>query len=279
MSSVKPALHFGPRLVAAPTGSLRAAVVVRPRRSIESAKPLPGEPGSVYERALEQHAVLVKTLEYFGVETVVLDAHADDPYEPAVTDAAIAFEDGAVMMRPTAMSRRGESDRLEAEFERIDVPLAGHIAGPGLLDGSDVVLVGSTAFVGASARGNALGRTGFAHVATAHGYSVVEVPYDPSVPALSCVLAGVAPDTVVLAGSKVDRAPFAGFKTILLEIGEELAAGVLVLGERHVIADRRYRTAFSTMRRAGIVVEGLDLYDFAKIGITPSMLAMPLKRE
>jgi len=46
-----------------------------------------------------------------------------------------------------------------------------------------------------------------------------------------------------------------------------------------VIADIRYRTALSTMRRAGIAVEALDLYDFGKLGISPSMLTLVLRRE
>lgn len=271
--------HFGPRLIGSPTGSLRAAMLVKPNPGIEKAKPLPGEPGTVYAWALEQHAVFRKTLEYFGVETIVLDPHGSDPYEASAADAAVAFEDGAMLMRPTLMSRRAEADRAQAEFGRIDVPLAGHIVAPGLLDGTDVVLAGTTAFVGIGKRGNALGRAGFAAVAGAHGYRVVEVRLADGVPALRAVASAVAADTVVLAPDKVDPAAFAGFKTIVLERGEELGAGVLCLGDGRVLADIRYRTALTAMRRAGITVEAIDLYDFCKVGITPSMLALALKRD
>jgi hypothetical protein len=65
----------------------------------------------------------------------------------------------------------------------------------------------------------------------------------------------------------------------VLERGEENAAGVLCLGERHVLADVRYRTSFSIMRRAGLGVEAIDLYEFAKAGMTPAMLALALKRD
>ncbi|MGA8535643.1 MAG: hypothetical protein WB615_16160 [Candidatus Tumulicola sp.] len=272
-------VHFGPRLVGSPTGTLRAAVLVRPNRSIERARPLPGEPGSVYSRALEQHTVLCKTLKYYGVETIVLEPHGDDSFEASAADAAIAFEDGAMMLRPTAMSRRAEADRTEVEFARLDVPLAGHIVAPGLLDGTDVVLAGNTAFVGVGKRGNELGRSGFAEVARAHGYRVAEVRLADGVTALRTVAGAVAKDTIVLAADKVDPAPFGGFKTIVLERGEELAAGVLCLGEGRVLADIRFRTALRQMRRAGVAVESIDLYDFYKIGITPSMLVLPLKRD
>lgn len=273
------AIHFGPRLVGTPTGKLRAALLVRPSIAIEAAMPIQGEPGAVYSRALEQHEILRKTLAFFGVETIVLDTHSEDPNESAVADAAVVFEDGALVTRPSAMSRRGEADRIEAEFGKLDVPLAGHVAAPGLFDGGDVVLAARTAFVGAGARGNALGRRGFASVAQAHGYTVVEVPLAAEAPPLRSIVSAVARDTVVIARELVDASAFAGFKTIVLERGEAMGAGVLVLGEHHVIADVRYRTALARMRKAGIVVEGIDLYDFEKVGVTPSMLALALKRD
>jgi N-dimethylarginine dimethylaminohydrolase len=275
----KSALRFGPLLVQTPAGRLRAAVLVKPTASIETAAPLIGEPGTVYAWSLEQHAILRRTLEYFGVETILLEPHSTDAYESAAANAAVALRDGAVLMRPTAMARRAEADRMRAEFACIDVPLAGHIAAPGLLDGNDVMLARDTAFVGAGARGNELGRSGFSQVARAHGYRVVEVKLAAGVPALRAVAAAVANDAIVLGADKADPAAFSGFRTIVLERGEENAAGVICLGERHVLADVRYRTALSTMRRAGITVEAIDLYEFAKIGMTPSMLALALKRD
>jgi N-dimethylarginine dimethylaminohydrolase len=272
-------VSFGPRLVATATGPLRAAVLVKPSRSIEQAEPLSGEPGSVYARALEQHDVLCSTLEYFGVEIERVEPRGFDPFEASAGDAAVAFEDGAVMMRTSALSRRSEVDRMESEFARLDVPLAGHVAAPGLLDGNDVVLAGTTAFVGVGRRGNELGRDGFAKVANAHGYRVVEVKLAGDAPALRAVMGAVAHDTVAFGAGTVDASAFEGFRTIVLERGESQAAGVLVLDERHVLADIRYRTAFATMRRAGVTVEAIDLYEFGKLGITPSMLTLALRRD
>jgi dimethylargininase len=258
---------------------LRTALLVKPTPDIERAKPLPGEPGTVYDWALEQHETLRRTLEYFGAQTIVVESSAGDPKACAVADAAVGFEDGAMLMRPTAMSRRGEVERLAAEFARIDVPLAGHVSAPGLLDGGDVLLVGDTAFVGRESRGNDLGREGFAHVARAHGYKVVEVALGPNAPRLRCVAGALAKDLVVLAPGEVDHEAFAGCKRVVLDRGEELGAGVLVLGERHVLTDIRYRTAWQKLRAAGVTVEAIDLYEYCKIGLTPSMLALALKRD
>lgn len=273
------AVGLGPSLVATATGRLRCAVLVRPNPGIERAGARIGEPGAIYARAVEQHEILRSTLEYCGVETIVLGSHASDPYEVSAGDSAVVFEDGAVLMRPTAMSRRAEADRMQAEFAQLDVPLAGHIASPGLLDGTDVILAGETAFVGVGSRGNALGREGFAKLAGARGYRVVEVRLAPNVLSLRCVAGAVAKDTIVVGADKADVTAFSGFRTIVLERGEELGAGVLCLGERHVLAEIRYRTALAQMRRAGITVESIDLYEFTKLGVAPSMLALALKRE
>ena len=209
----------------------------------------------------------------------MLEPHGEDPYETAICDAAVVFEDGATIMRPSAMSRRAEADRFESECARLDIPIAGAIAAPGLLDGGDVLLVARTAFLGMSSRGNEIGRAGFTAVARAHGFDVIEVPLAPDASSLRSVAGAVARDTVVIAPDKVDSSAFKGFRTIELERGEDHAAGVICVGEHHVIANARYRTSLARMRKAGIVVEGIDLYDFEKVGITPSLLALALKRD
>jgi dimethylargininase len=276
--TTKDAISFGQRLVASPTGKLRAAVLLRPSASIEGAAPKHGEPGAVYARALEQHEILRKTLSFFGIETIVLEGRGEDAYESAIADAAVVFEDGALLMRPTAMSRRAEVDRLEAEFARIGLKQAGRVATPGLFDGGDLLLAGRTAFIGVGKRGNVLGRENVAAFVRAHGFDAVEVALAADAPPLRALASAVAQDTIVAACDGLDTSAFKNFKRIDLERGEASAAGVLVLGERHVIADVRYKTSLARMRKAGIVVEGIDLYDFEKVGITPSMLALAVVR-
>lgn len=272
-------VNYGPRLVAHPTGALRAAVVVAPSHAIENARPLPGELNAIYPRARSQQEILAKTLRYFGCEVTVLEPSSSDPYASAVVDAAVVFENGAVIMRPSSMTRRPECAWLEGEFVQRDIPIAGHIAAPGLLDGSDVLLVGSTAFISVSKRSNALGRSGFAQIAKAHGFSVREVQLrDASVP-LRAYVGALSSDSVVLAPpSAIDHAAFSGFKVFTAPLGDERGAGVLNIGEHHVIADVRYPKVIDMLRRGGVIVEAIDLHDFGRAGISPSMLVVDLKR-
>ncbi len=272
-------VSFGPRLVAHPTGALRAAALVAPPPAIEEARPLPGEPSAIHGRAVAEQSILIKTLEYFGCEVTLLGAHTSDPYASAVVDATIVFENGAVMMRPSSMSRRPEVAWLESEFEKRDIPIAGHIAAPGLIDGSDVLMAGNTAFIGVTKRNNALGRAGFGQIARAHGFSVVEVRIADTAPSLRAVAGVVAADTVVLAPpNQIDHLAFKGFKIYAAPAGEELGCGVLNLGEHHVLADIRFPKVVDLLRKGGNVVEAIDLYDFGRIGLCPSVLVADLKR-
>ena len=272
-------VSYGPRLVAHSTGALRGAVLAAPSPAIENARPLQGELNAIYPRARAEQEILAKTLRYFGCEVTLLETHNDDPYACAIADAAVVFENGAVIMRPSSMSRRPQAAWLEAELVKRDIPIAGHIAAPGLLDGSDVLLCGMTAFIGASKRSNALGRSGFAQIAKAHGFAVREVQLrDPSA-SLRAFAGAISADTVVLAPeTKIDHAAFEGFKIHVAPIGHERGAGVLNLGDHHVLANVRYPGVVDMLRRAGIVVEAIDLHDFGRVGISPSMIALDLKR-
>ncbi len=272
-------VSYGPRLVANPTGALRAAMLVAVSAAIEEARPLAGEPSAVHARAASAQRILVKTLEYFGCDTTVLQPHGGDPYACAVADAAIAFENGVVMMRPCSMARRPQVAWLEAQLEQHDIPIAAHVSPPGLLDGSDVIMAGNTAFIGASARSNALGRNGFAQIARAHGYGIVEVRLGERAGSLRAVAGVLAKDAFVLAGPQyVDHAAFASYKVYTANSGDELGAGVLNLGEHHVLADMRFPKVVDMLRKRGVIVEAIDLYDFARVGITPSMLVADIKR-
>ena len=277
MTSTK--ISYGPQLVAHASGSLRAALLVRPTVAIETVVPLIGEPHAIYARALEQHGILAETLKYFGVDVRVIDgSESNHPLESAVAGLAVCFEGGAFLMRPPALARAQALGRIEAEFGIIDVPLCGNVASPGLLDGSDVLLAGRVAFIGVSQRSNALGRRAFADAARANGYRPVEVQIDARAPSLRAVASAVSNETVVIATDRLDESVFADFKIVRVERGEELGAGVFPLGDGRVLANTRYRTSLDQIRRAGIAVESIDLGEFGKVGMAPANLVLALKR-
>jgi hypothetical protein len=53
---------------------------------------------------------------------------------------------------------------------------------------------------------------------------------------------------------------------------------VLALGNRRVLANLRFRETTPLLRKAKFTVESIDLWEFGKIGATPSVMALALKR-
>ncbi len=258
--------------------TLRSALLIRPTPALDRLTPLPAEPSPIFPRAVEQHLILEKTLRYFRVETTVIDAGTGGALSVAAADTAVVLERGAVMMRNSVLHRPNDVARTRAQFERLGVPILASIEPPASIDGSEILLIADTAFIGVSRRSNALGRSTFAEIVRSAGMNVLEVAMAPGAPALRSIASAVSADTIVVAPQGFDSGAFAGFNTIVLDRGEELAAGVLPLGERRVIANLRFRTSLSKMRHAGVAIEAIDLHEFGKVGLTPSMLVLPIAR-
>jgi dimethylargininase len=132
----------------------RHAITRRPGRSLVQGLSTSGLGPPDHEHALEQHARYVGALRACGMAVCVLPEAEAYPDSVFVEDAAICTPRCAVLTRPGAPSRRDEPALLEHA-------LRGHYAGaiariepPGTLDGGDVLVIGSYACVGLSARSN-----------------------------------------------------------------------------------------------------------------------------
>jgi dimethylargininase len=108
-----------------------------------------------HARAVKQHAAYEAALAQHVVEIVRVPALDELPDAVFVEDAAVVFDELAVMARSGALSRRPESRGVERVLARYrDVE---HIVAPGTLDGGDVLRVGKRIFVGRSSRTNDAG--------------------------------------------------------------------------------------------------------------------------
>jgi dimethylargininase len=270
--------------------TLRAAIVAPPSSAIERERPVAGEPSSIAERARAQHGVLLMRLAALGANVIKVDADPIAPLGALCADVAIALSDGAVIMRPSDVNRRREAAGVEAALQAAGIPIVGRIEPPGLLDGGDILLGPETVYIGVASRrasetgiaqrlhGNEHGREQFAALARARGLKVVEVPLAAHVQRLRSVASLVDARTVVCASSVLDAECFAGLERIDVPSGEDYAAGLLVIGRRRVITNLRFRETIPRLRAAKIFVDAIDLWEFGKIGATPSSLVLPIKR-
>ncbi|MBL8244550.1 MAG: dimethylargininase, partial [Rhodanobacteraceae bacterium] len=133
---------------------------------------------------------------------------------------------------------------------------------PGTLDGGDVMRVGRTLYVGASARSNAAGTAQLREALAAHGYRVERVPMQGCLHLKSAVTA-LDDDTLLIQPQWVDPAHFAGFRLIEVDPQEAHAANILRVGSSLVYPANFPRTA-QRLRAAGYSVRTLDVSELQK---------------
>jgi len=122
------------------------------------------------ETAIEQHAAYCRTLEEHGLVVQTVPAAHELPDAVFVEDTAVVVDELAVMTRPGAESRRAEVPAIAKALEPWRELV--YLQAPATLDGGDVLVVGKTVFVGASARTNDAGRRQLAEALEPFGYRV-----------------------------------------------------------------------------------------------------------
>jgi dimethylargininase len=284
-TQVVPVKSLAAPYVSSDAAALASAIVLRPSVAVDRLPPIKGEPSPIADRAVEQHAILVRTLRDHGVRVHELEPTSESPTESLVADCAIVLPQGVVIARPSAIERRAEVVAVERHLTELGVPILGRIEAPGLLDATDVAIAPGRIFIGVPRAGaalrrrsNELGRKQLEAFALQQGFAVVELAVAHDVPRLRDVFSIVASDTLIAAPDRVDLVAASDLRVIEVPRGEELAAGVLALGERLVIANLRFRESIAIMRKAKIAVEAIDLWEFGKAGFGPFALALAVKR-
>jgi dimethylargininase len=213
-------------------------------------------------KAAEQHAAYERALSEAGFEIVRLPELADDPDAVFVEDTALLLGGHAIITRPGAASRIGETEStaagLAAAFEL-------HRIEGGFLDGGDVLRIGRTLYVGLSTRTDRDGIASLAALATPLGYDVVQAELRDCLH-LKTGATFAGPDgsgTPVLLYSErsVDPAQFAGVEP--LAVLEAAAANCVRAGDRVILPAGNPRTA-ELLRNRGFHVVELDVSELQK---------------
>jgi dimethylargininase len=120
--------------------------------------------------ARRQHAEYERALESTGCTVERVSSDASMPDAVFIEDAAIVLDELAIVSRPGAASRRGETAAVAEALARHRRVVT--IDAPGTMDGGDVLSVGRTIFVGRSTRTNDDGIASLRAITEPLGYSV-----------------------------------------------------------------------------------------------------------
>ncbi len=211
--------------------------------------------------ARRQHAAYCRALESLGCNVIALPALPEYPDSVFVEDVALVFDEIAIATRPGAASRRGEGDAVIEVLGSLR-PLR-RIDAPGTLDGGDVLRIGKRVFVGISARSNEAGRAQLRELLAPHGYTVEGVATRECLHLKSAVTQ-VSDDTLLVNPAWLaDASPFADYRMIEVDTGEEHAANAVRVGES-LLYPACFLKTLARLRAEGIDVTTVDVSELQK---------------
>ncbi len=220
--------------------------------------------------AADQHRRYEDCLRAMGADVISLPAEPEMPDSVFVEDAALVLDEVAVLTRPGAESRRGEGVSLAKTLARFR-PLL-WMRAPATLEGGDVMRIGRTLYVGASARTNAAGIAQLADELKSYGYAVKPVEVGGCLHLKSgCCYLG---ENIVLANRAwIATEALAGLRIMEVAAEEPWAANVLAIGATALMPAGFPATA-AIVERLGWKVQTIDITELrkAEAGVTCSSL-------
>ena len=199
-----------------------------------------------YLLAAFQHDWYRKLLKSLGCEVVNLPADDNYPDGVFIEDTAIVLDDIAVITRPGAETRRGETRAVADALERYR-PLV-HIEAPATIDGGDVLVTDDRIYIGLTSRTNeaAIGQLRY------HTQREVVPVQVTGCLHLKTAVTRVAADTLLLNPEFIDASLFDGWKLIEVDPAEPMAGNALLVGKAVIYPEEFPKT------RARLEAAGLD---------------------
>ncbi len=260
MPNSTPCYHFNSAIVRKP-----AISVVNGLRSADQ-----GDPD--YDGIRAEHAAYVTALESVGMDVTVLPELGAFPDSIFVEDPALVFTEGAVLLRPGAPTRQGEtaeiSPILHDFFDNVlELPQTGHV------DGGDVLVTQSSVMIGLSARTDRAGATALIECLKTIGYKgeIVKTPEGVLHFKTECSL--LDEETFLVTRRMEQSGIFDGFKKIVLPKGEEPAANVIRINESLLVSSN-YPQTIKLLDQNGYFVVPLKTTEIQKIDAGLSCMSL-----
>lgn len=211
-------------------------------------------------RARVQHSAYEAALEAAGCTIVRVEAAPELADAVFIEDAAVVFDEVAVIARPGAVSRRAETAAVAEVAGRYRA--LEFIGPPATIDGGDVLVVGREVFIGVSSRTSAAAVDQMQALLEPFGYRVHPVSVSGCLHLKSAVTA-LADDRLLLNGAWVARSQFSSFGVVDVDPLEPAAANIVRAGSDLVYPDAFPRTR-ERLERAGFRVRTVDVSELAK---------------
>ena len=213
-----------------------------------------------YTNAFEQHVEYEGALAKLGCKILSLGAEPDLPDSVFVEDAAVVFDELAIITLPGADSRKPETASVAEALKPYRKLF--FIQEPGTMDGGDVLKVGKRVFVGVTPRTNLEGIEQMRKILAPYGYSVKGVTVHGCLHLKSAVTQ-VAENTLLINPAWVDQSSFEGMEFIEIDPSEPFGANALLIDGK-VIYPAAYPKTFRRLAEHGIPLQKVNASELAK---------------
>jgi dimethylargininase len=247
------------------------AIVRKPGRSVVGGLRAGQGSDPSYSGVADEHAAYATALVNAGVALTVLPALEAFPDSVFVEDPALVFPEGAILLRPGAASRAGETETLAPALrDKFDTVLS---LEQGFADGGDVLATPQCVMIGLSARTDKAGAGGLAMHLERLGRraAIVETPSDVLHFKTDCAL--IDDETVLTTKRLSSSGVFKEFREILTPDGEEAAANALRVNKTLFVGARFERT-IELLARAGYEIVPLAVDEIGRIDAGLSCMSL-----
>lgn len=230
------------------------------------------------EKAKKQHVLLKTTLKTFGADVMDIDELSSHPNSVFTRDTSICTPQGYIQLRMGLATRRGEEDWIAQALDRLKEPRAGRIHSPGTVEGGDVILAGSVAFVGCSQRTNANGIRQLSFLLEKMGYEIRTAAIPPPHLHLMGIMSLIGPKHILYCKGFFEKEFLKGFECIEMDCQMFVSGNVICLGEGELIAEASNAVVIEALEKREFKVHALGLSEFVKGSGGSSCLILPVER-
>jgi dimethylargininase len=215
-----------------------------------------------YKNALEQHRAYIKALESCGLAVLVLDADEAYPDSTFIEDIALLTPHCAIITRPGAPSRVGETSSLKYILRDFYTDIE-EVHSPGTVEAGDIMMVGSHFYIGISQRTNLKGGQQIIKFLEKYGMTGSLINLKRFLH-LKTGLSYIENNNLVAAGEFLVNYEFQKFNVFPIN-DEDTDAANCIWVNGNVLIPQGYPKINKVIQDAGYTIISLDVSEFQKL--------------
>lgn len=239
------------------------ALCRKPARSVTNGLRANDQGDPNYAQFIQHHEAYVNALKSTGCQVTVLDALEQYPDSVFIEDAALCLAGTAIVLRPGAESRFGESaalmPALQTKFRSVL-----NLPGNGYVDGGDILVTDTEVLIGLSSRTNQTGYDSLSKMVEKLGFKArkINTPADILHFKTDCGL--LDGQTIFASKALAATGCFDAYNVIIAPEGESAAANLIRVNDTVFISENYPKTK-NMLDNAGYKVVCLPNSEAAKV--------------